>query len=231
MRIKKIGKVLLIIVCCVIIAALLLTGAMFLRQAMTSSRIMDDFTAVLEDPTYQTPVAVEDVHFITQEISCGYAIIEMLANWQGKEVNEHTLFEENNHTISTAMGTGFLGELGKQFPEWDVTRHVNLTNSEVLTTIHEALATGMPVPIEFAALMDTGEEKEWTLHFAVVTAMDLRNDSITVQNPYGYEEVYTAKDFLNATRYDSYENMAFHFKLGFAFGLFHKNTVYTLQVQ
>ena len=45
----------------------------------------------------------------------------------------------------------------------------------------------------------------------------------------GYEESYTVSDFLRATRYDSYENMTLPFSFGFAFGLFHKNTIYTIQ--
>ncbi len=59
--------------------------------------------------------------------------------------------------------------------------------------------------------------------------MDIPNDSITVCNPYGYKETYTVKEFLNSTRYDSYENMEFYFKLGFMAGIFNKNTIYIIK--
>lgn len=202
---------------------------MFIRQAFRDHRIDDDYASVLGDTVYQAPVSVDGVHFITQEISCGYANIEMLTNWQGRKITEEMLYEANGGKISTAMGTGFLDETTQQFPEWKITRHVNLTNSELLCTLHNSLADGMPVPIEFAALYDTGEGKVWTLHFGIVSGMDLENDTVTVQNPYGYEESYSVNDFLQATRYDSYENMELFYRFGFAFGMFHKNTVYTLQ--
>ena len=229
MKPRKITRKLLITIACVLLAALSAIVVAFIRLSYITSKMNDDYTMVLNNPVYQEPVSVDGVHFITQEISCGYAIIEMLSNWQNKEITEQFLFESNGNTISTAMGTGFLNEVEKQFPEWTITRYTNLSNSDLLSSMHESLASGMPVIIEFAALRDVNDEKVWTLHFAVVTAMDLHNDLIIVQNPYGYEESYTGDSFLRATRYDSYENMELPFSLGFAFGLFNKNTIYTLQ--
>ena len=229
MKTRKVTRKLLITITCIILATLLVIAGAFIRQAYISSEINDDYTMVLNNPVYQEPVSVNGVHFITQKISCGYAIIEMLSKWQNKEVTEQLLFVNNENTISTAMGTGFLNDLGKQFPEWTITRHTNLTNSELLSAMHETLTDGMPVPIEFAALRNVDGVEAWTLHFAVVTAMDLQNNVVIVQNPYGYEERYTVDSFLKATRYDSYENMELIFSFGFAFGLFHKNTIYTIQ--
>jgi len=229
MKTRKVVRKLLITIACILLVSLSVVAVAFIRQAFISSKINDDYTAVLNNPAYQEPVSVDEVHFIAQEISCGYAIIEMLSNWQNKDITEQFLFESNNNTISTAMGTGFLKEIKKQFPQWTVTRHTNLKNSELLSTMHESLTNGTPVIIEFAALHNVNGVEEWTLHFAVVTAMDLQNDIIIVQNPYGYEESYTVDNFLKATRYDSYENMELPFSFGFAFGLFNKNTIYTIQ--
>jgi len=53
-------------------------------------------------------------------------------------------------------------------------------------------------------------------------------DEITISNPYGYMETYTLSDFLQATRYDNYENMEFYFRMGFAAGVFTKNTIYII---
>ncbi|MBR5990583.1 MAG: hypothetical protein IK034_01945, partial [Bacilli bacterium] len=41
-----------------------------------------------------------------------------------------------------------------------------------------------PVAIEWAAKY----EDEWTLHFSVVSGLDLSNDKVTIYNPYGYIE-------------------------------------------
>ena len=229
MKTRKVARKLLMTITCILLVTLLVIAGAFIRQEYISSKINDDYTMVLNNPIYQEPVSVDGVHFITQEISCGYAIIEMLSNWQNKEITEQFLFENNGNTISTSMGTGFLNEIEKQFPEWAITRHTDLTNSELLCAMHETLADGMPVPVEFAALRNVDGVEAWTLHFAVVTAMDLQNNIVIVQNPYGYEESYTVDSFLKATRYDSYENMELIFSFGFAFGLFHKNTIYTIQ--
>lgn len=225
---KKIGKGIVIGISSIILIAVVVSFAMFARQAYVSNNINDDHSSVVSNPVYQAPVSVEGISYIEQEISCGYALIEMLSSWQGKDITEQKLFDANDGAITTAIGSGFLDEMSKQFPEWDISQQVNLSNSDLLVAIHDSLSRGMPVPIEFAAQREVEGEKVWTLHFALVTAMDLSNDTIVVQNPYGYEETYSVDDFLRATRYDSYENMELFLKFGFAFGLFHENTIYLI---
>jgi hypothetical protein len=183
----------------------------------------DGYSEVLQDGYFSSDVTVTGINVIKQKISCGYAIIEMLAKWQNKQITEETLSDQNNGKISTAMGSGFLNEMTRQFPEWKVTRYVNQTNTEMLKKIHHSLANGFPVPVEFAA-KDTSDN--WTLHFGLVTAMDLGNNEIVVQNPYGYKETYTTQDFIAATRYEIYKNMEWYFKIGFNIGIFNKNTFY-----
>lgn len=185
----------------------------------------DDYSDLLQDINYSQAISVSGIQAIKQEISCGYAVIEMLAKWKGKSITEKTLSSENDGKITTSMGSGFLKEINKQFPEWETTRYVNITNTELLKNIHNSLKNGFPVPIELAA---KNTSSEWTLHFAVVSAMDLGNNQITVQNPYGYEETYTVQDFISATRYESYEDMEWYFEIGFNMGLFNKNTIYTI---
>jgi hypothetical protein len=185
----------------------------------------DDYSEILQDGNFSGDVKVTGIDVITQKISCGYAIIEILAKWQNKQITEETLSDQNNGKISTSMGSGFLNEITRQFPEWKVTRFVNQTNTEMLKMIHHSLANGFPVPVEFAA-KDTSDN--WTLHFGLVTAMDLGKNEIVVQNPYGYEETYTAQRFIAAARYEIYENMEWYFKIGFNMGIFNKNTFYII---
>jgi hypothetical protein len=75
----------------------------------------------------------------------------VLAEWKGKPITEHSLSSQNNGEISTSMGSGFLKEMNRQFPEWETTRYVNITNRELLQNIHASLKNGFPAPIEFAA--------------------------------------------------------------------------------
>ena len=85
----------------------------------------------------------------------------------------------------------------------------------------------MPVPVEWAA--ENGGE--WTLHYSLVTGIDIPNDRITVANPYGYVEEISVGEFLRRTSFEAYEKMPLFLKLGFAFGIFEKNTVFTVRAK
>lgn len=217
-----------VIIGIIIFALLLSVAALFVKQGIKDAHINDDYSVVYIDPKYKTPVAVEGIEVIKQEISCGYACIEMISKWLGQPVSEQELLEHNDGRISTAMGSGFRDEMEKQFPQLVTTAFVNLTNTELLGKVYNSLAMDRPVPVQLAALYNDGEKTQWTLHYVLVTEMDVLKDRITVLDPYGYEEDYTIADFLKATRYESYENMELHLRLGFAAGFFDKNTVYIL---
>ena len=58
--------------------------------------------------------------------------------------------------------------------------------------------------------------------------MDIPNDKVTVANPYGYMEEVSVAEFLERTSFEAYEHMPLFLKLGFAFGFFEKNTVFTV---
>ena len=87
--------------------------------------------------------------------------------------------------------------------------------------IHDSLKNNNPVAIEWAAKY----EGEWTLHFSVVSGLDLENDNVTVYNPYGYIENVTTKDFIDRTTFNAFKNIPIFLNFGFAFGAFDKNTI------
>ena len=93
--------------------------------------------------------------------------------------------------------------------------HTYLKNDELLKSIHDSLMNGNPVAIEWAAKY----ENEWTLHFSVVSCLDLSQDNITVFNPYGYIEDIGIEEFLSRTTFDAYENLPLflNFILGLSF--------------
>jgi len=225
---KRIIKRVLIVLAFIVLAIAVVVGVMFIKQAIVDNRINDDISAFYSDERYKIPVAVNGIEVIEQEVSCGYACIELLARWQGKDITENGLLAQNDGKITTAMGNGFVNEMNTQFPEFHTTKHSNLANSVLLEMVYSSLEKGMPVPFEFAALYSNDGESVWTLHFAIITSMDVGADEITISNPYGHMETYTLSDFLQATRYDSYENMEFFFKIGFAAGIFKKNTIYII---
>lgn len=225
---KKMGKRILAGICILAALLLLVAGLMALGVWLENRRINDDYGAILADAAYQAPVQAQGVPLVTQTVSCGYACIQMLAAWQGTAVTEAQLLAQNEGKISTAMGDGFLNESQRQLPHLRVEKHEGLTNSQLLAAVYACLQRGVPVPVELAALDRRGDTAVWTLHFALVTGMDLPGDRITVANPYGYMESYTVSGFLKATRYESYEDMEWFFRLGFAAGLFRQNTCYVL---
>ena len=100
-----------------------------------------------------------------------------------------------------------------------------LKNTELIDLLYENLSNGIPVPFEWAALYGD----QWTLHYSLIIGADIPGDKITVANPYGYYEELFIDEFLKRTSFEAYENMPFFLKLGFAFGVFEKNTIFMVQ--
>ncbi len=225
---KRVLKITSRVVCILMGAIMLFLVAIFTRQAFVDKRINNDYSEVYEKEKYVNAVQVEGIELVEQEISCGYATIEMLSGLLDTPISEEELYALNDNTISTALGNGFQDEMNAQFTNNITTRCSNLTNLQLIDMVYDKLEQGIPVPIEFAALYETEEESVWTLHFALVTAMDVKNDLVTIYNPYGYIETYSISEFLEATRYDAYEDMEYYFRIAFAMGIFDKNTVYMI---
>ena len=191
-----------------------------LLQVRTAS-LHDDWQSARQDVKLSAPVQVEGVEVITQDVSCGYAVIEMFSAWDGGDVTEESLYDEYGKVV-TSTGQSFCDEMNKQFPNYKTTMRKNLTDTELLRAVHSSLEAGVPVPFEWAA--KSGDE--WTLHYSIVTGMDLEGDKLTVANPYGYIEELPVGEFLSRTSFESYEDMPLFLKLGFAFGIFEQNTVF-----
>lgn len=160
-----------------------------------------------------------DVPLVKQNISCGYAIIEMLSTYYGKTVTEQELSDKNNGGVSTATTGGFVEEINRTIENVNYGSKEYLKNDELLLTINESLLKDRPVAVEWAAKLDN----EWTLHWSVVTGMD--QEHIYVNNPYGYKEVISYDEFISRTTFKAFDNMPLGYHFGFAFGLFSKNTV------
>ena len=223
MKKNKTKTVLKIIV--ISIAVLIgITVAALIRLQVRTNTIMDDYSAVFDEEKYLTPVYIEGVDVITQDVSCGYAVIEMFSAWDGGDITEESLYQEYGKVV-TSTGQSFCNEMNKQFPAYHTAIHKWLKNTELIDLLYENLSAGIPVPIEWAALYGD----EWTLHYSLVTGMDIPNDNVRVANPYGYEENLSVDEFLRRTSFEAYEKMPFFLKLGFAFGMFEKNTIFSVQ--
>ena len=223
MKHKRAKRILIVIAAFagVLIATALV--ALAVLQARTQA-ILDDYSSVYQDEKYQTPVMIEGVEVFKQDVSCGYAVLQMFSSWSGHSVTEQSLYDEYGKVV-TSTGNAFCAEMNRQFPEYTTTIRKYLKNTELIDTVYENLSEGVPVPFEWAALCDG----EWTLHYSLIIGADIPGDRITVANPYGYYEEITVTELLRRTSFEAYEKMPLFLKLGFAFGIFEKNTIFKVQ--
>ena len=180
-----------------------------------------NFDYLREDVTYKEKVEITGLELVTQHISCGYASIEMISTYYGNPVTEDDL-DSRNSGISTSSTNGFFKEINKSIPSRKFVKRTYLKHDKFLKEIHDSLKNNNPVAFEWAAKY----QDEWTLHFSVVSGLDLENDNVTVYNPYGYVENVTTKEFISRTTFSAYNNMPLFLNFGFAFGAFHKNTLF-----
>ena len=214
---KKIVSVILFFAGSLIVLAAVALGILQIR----TNRMMDDYSSVYENEKYQTPVMIDGVNVIKQDVSCGYAVLEMFSSWSGHSITEKTLYDQYGKVV-TSTGNAFCREMNKQFPEYTTTICKYLKNTELIDAVYENLSAGIPVPFEWAALYGD----DWTLHYSLIIGADIPADKIIVANPYGYYEELTVAELLNRTSFEAYEKMPLFLRLGFAFGIFEKNTIF-----
>ena len=207
-----------------VIGVLLVTLiAAFIIFHIRSANIRSGETSFLSKDKYSVPVSVDGVEVIKQDVSCGYAVLEMFSAWSGHDLTEESLYDAYGKVV-TSTGWAFCEEMNNQFPEYTTVMHKYLTDAELIDQVYDTLSRGFPVPVEWAALYGD----EWTLHYSLITGMDIPNDRITVANPYGYWEELTVAEFLDRTSFDAFKKMPLFLKFGFAFGVFEKNTVFSV---
>ena len=187
-----------------------------------TSRLNKDYVYLKTDATYSKKVEVTGINLVTQHVSCGYASIEMISEYYGNKVTEDDLDAKNNGAVSTSSTSGFLKEINDSIESKEFIKKTYLTNDNYLKEIHDSLSKNNPVAIEWAAKY----EDEWTLHFSVVTSMDLANDQIVIYNPYGYIETIQSEEFISRTTFKAYKNLPLFLNFGFAFGAFDKNALF-----
>lgn len=223
MKNRKAKSAILIVVSVLGILLVVILAALAALHFKTAA-LRDDYSSVFTNKKYSDPVAAEGIDVITQDVSCGYAVLEMFSSWSGHDVTEESLYEEYGKVV-TSTGKAFCDEMNKRFPEYTTVMHKYMTDTELIDLVYDNLSKGIPVPFEWAALYGD----VWTLHYSLITGMDIPNDRITVANPYGYIEEISVGEFLERTRFDAFEDMPLFLEQGFAFGVFEKNTVFSVQ--
>jgi hypothetical protein len=215
---KKIIIILFILLVSVVLIALV-------NLSYETNSILDDYNTVFSNKKYDQAILIDNVSAIEQNVTCGYAVIEMFAKWNNDtNITEETLYKQYDGVV-TSTGKSFEEEMNNQFPQYNTTMYPYLKNTQLIDKVYTSLSKGIPVPFEWAAKY----EEEWTLHYSLIIGMDIKNDTITIANPYGYIEKISLKEFLNRTSFESYEDMPIYLRLGFAFGIFEKNTIFIVE--
>lgn len=215
---KKKKKFAIIISASIVATLALAVAVPFTVLGIRSSVIDNSYTYLLKDNKI-VDKKIEGVPLVKQDISCGYAIIEMLSSYYGKTVTEEELYDKNNEGISTATTSGFVKEINRTIEGANYTSKEYLKNDQLLLNINKSLVNDKPVAVEWAAKLDN----EWTLHWSIVTGMD--QEKVYVNNPYGYIEEISYEEFISRTTFKAFKNMHIGYHFGFAFGLFSKNTI------
>ena len=73
---KKQASVILFFTGSLIVIALVALAILQIR----TDRMMDDYSSVYGNEKYQTPVMRDGVNVIKQDVSCGYAVLEMFSS-------------------------------------------------------------------------------------------------------------------------------------------------------
>jgi hypothetical protein len=200
-----------------------------IRSMTIDTQINDRITKLYSDATLAEEVMLKDTPTVTQSKTCGYAAIQWVTGYLGKEVKELEIYDMNSGKITTNTTKGFGKELSKQLGKsYKVTTLSNASNREILKSMNKSLKKGMPVPISFAA-EDNRNRPNYTIHFSIVTGMDMKNDKIYVSNVYGYEEVYSVPDFLEALKFNNYRKKPVFIRAGIFFARFDRNTIYIIE--
>jgi len=218
-------KKFLIIVLILIIVAFGVIIVAFYNLDSKTNEILDDYRSIYTNTKYDQTIIIENIKTIKQEVSCGYAVIEMFARWNDNyDITEESLYEKYGGVV-TSTGKSFEKEMNKQFPKYKTTMYKYLKNTELIDKVYDSLSNRIPVPFEWAAKSNN----EWTLHYSLIIGIDVQEDKITIANPYGETEKINIKEFLDRTSFISYDNMPLFIKLGFAFGMFEKNTIFIVE--
>lgn len=217
-------KKLIIILASSLVGALAIgVGVPFMVLGIRTAAIHNDYSYLKDDNEYSLGVSLtKPLNLKKQDVSCGYASIEMISDYYGDKVDEIELSKRNNGAITTQTSDGFLKEINKTIPNKEFVKKSYLKNDELLKEVYGAIKNENPVAIEWAAKY----EDEWTLHFSVITAIDYKNDNVEVYNPYGYIENISIKEFIDRASFKAYEHLPLFLGFGFAYGAFEKNTIF-----
>ena len=182
-----------------------------LFDALKLTYIQDDYSAVLESERYSAPV---------QAASDEEALNKLLAKWKNVNATYDADWESALQAhLNGLIPFDFLKELN---PGYRQTVKIGLRNSEMLSMVYRILEDGNPVPINFA--VRSGDE--WIIDYALVIAMDIPDDSVSVADTRGNVEELTIDEFIARTIMVDLENQSLAMRLQIICAIHGRNALY-----
>ena len=234
----KPAKFVLGFLCAAFIMLALVSLVMIIHQAILDTVSNDSTAGLLRRAKFNESVRIGRLHDYAynynEELHRGYASVELIARFLG--FDEIPVPDRGRERWSNSE---FYAELKRVFPQYQISRHSNLRNTELINLIYDSLYKGNPAIVFHAAEMpvsgETGAtqsrpepQTQWEKRYTAVTGMDLRNDRITLNDPHGGVTQVTLADFIRSVRFESYETSFFDI-LSFALRVYRRNTVYIIE--
>lgn len=211
---------------CVLLVAAFVCGAAiggaYIRDGVVTASLFDAYQDSIDDGNFSGKTSCAGVAAVKSEVSYGYAAVEIFASYMGEPVTEESLLKEYGDGETPSYK--FAKIMNEQLVSYSTTPRKNMKNSEALTLIYKQINKGIPVPVELA----TRFEGKWTKSFAIIYALDAENDEIMLANVFGEKETIYLSDFFSRTSFRAYQNMPVSYSLGFAFGIYSRNTFYEI---
>lgn len=204
--------------CVLLLFVLLVCGGFMLKDLAVGFLTDNTYSVIYQSTVYSEAVKCSGVSLETRAASSGYTAAQAVCTKLGSPITDSAAFsKEEAETLFPSEVTACM--------EYAISaEHVQLksdmTNRDLLMRIHESLSADKPVIVLLAA-DNAGQIR---LQYAVVTAMDAENDTVTVSGVGSGTKTYTTGDFLAATRFETYEDMPFTTRLGLTFGSWSRNT-------
>jgi len=223
----RIAKFVFASLCIAVIVCALITVGMMVYQSVLDVLTNDNVQALTRKAKYNNFARIRGLHIhAAEEENKGYGSIELLARYFESEempIPDRNREPRNNREFRT--------ELQKAFPEYNITQHSNLRNTELIDLIYDALAAENPVIIFHAGANPNEGGQNLEMRYSVVIGVNLPNlnNQIRISDPHGITVTYTLDDFIRSARFNNYE-MSFYQRLLFAFRIYAKNTIFIIEV-
>ncbi len=202
---------------CILLVFLLLVCVGFWGKGLVVDFFTNDaYTTIYQSTKYAEPVSCTGLSAGATALNDGCAAAQLVCTQRGAAIPAEALSETEETLFPDEVAACMASALSDE----QVQVRAGMSNRDLLVRTYQSLQENRPVIV----LLATEQAGETSLQYAVVTAMNTAEDTITVLSPDDGTKTYAIADFLAATRFDAYDDMPLDIRLGLTFGSFARNT-------